>query len=102
MRAIEYEIGVFESFMDMVHGELFKQTITEIYIPDEDIFINERGYVVCVPVNTADRLKHAINKREIEIDWKIPRTLKDYLEYEGYKNEVVKKLFELEEEELND
>lgn len=100
MKAIKYQIGVYESFMDMVHGELFKQTIEEIYIPDEDIFINERGFVVCEPVNTASRLKHAEDKEEIEIDWKIPRTLKDYLEYEGYKNEVVKKLFELEE--LND
>jgi hypothetical protein len=99
MKAIKYQIGVYESFMDMVHGELFKQTIEEIYIPDEDIFINERGFVVCEPVNTASRLKHAEDKEEIEIDDNYVKTFKFYLEKKDLVDKIIEKLFEGESSE---
>lgn len=60
MEAISYDIEV---TTDILHG--WKSTISEIYVPEFDIFINARA---CFLGPDQERLNKAKNKTTIEVD----------------------------------
>jgi hypothetical protein len=84
MKATRYRITVYDSVLSVTHG--FGQTIDEILVGK--IFINEAG----VWENYADRMKGAVEIKEVEFDDGLYDILIRFVEFQKCVNKNIKKM----------
>ena len=94
MKAEKYELKVFESVMNMVHG--FYQDITEYYIPELNIGFND-AQGVNVFNAYPERLENRKNVEEIEISDDFAAKLKSFLDAKNEAEAMVKEFVRLDE-----
>jgi len=69
MRALKYKINICDNILSHVHGQ--ERTITELHVPDLDLFIN--GEAVFVSTDSGTRVPKEHD--EIQVDEKMMRKL---------------------------
>jgi hypothetical protein len=91
MKTIVYEIQVCDGVMDYVHGGGY--FITEMYIPDLKLFVNEKAIFIGEDerVNVKDEKgKGAENKREKQLSYEDEKFFKELAEIKENYDEKIK------------